>query len=34
MLSIVGFLPPDDPRMLATFTATAERLTDDRGLVY
>ncbi len=34
MLSIVGFLPPDDPRMLATIAATAERLTDDRGLVY
>ena len=34
MLSIVGFLPPDDPRMLATIAATTERLTDDRGLVY
>ena len=30
----IGFLPPDDPRMLATIDATAERLTDDRGLVY
>lgn len=34
MLPIVGFLPADDPRMLATIEATAERLTDERGLVY
>src|SRR5687767_14674400 len=34
MLPIVGFLPADDPRMLATIEAIAERLTDDRGLVY
>jgi GH15 family glucan-1,4-alpha-glucosidase len=34
MMPIVGFLPADDPRMLATINATAERLTDDRGLVY
>jgi alpha,alpha-trehalase len=34
MIPIVGFLPADDPRMLATIDATAERLTDDRGLVY
>jgi len=34
MLSIVGFLPPDDPRVLATIDATADRLTDERGLVY
>src|ERR671919_256355 len=34
MMPIVGFLPADDPRMLATIDATAERLTDDRGLVY
>lgn len=34
MMSIVGFLPADDPRMLATIAATVERLTDDRGLVY
>jgi GH15 family glucan-1,4-alpha-glucosidase len=34
MMAIVGFLPADDPRMLATINATAERLTDDRGLVY
>jgi len=34
MLAIVGFLPPDDPRIRATIEATAQRLTDDRGLVY
>jgi alpha,alpha-trehalase len=34
MMPIVGFLPADDPRMLATINATADRLTDDRGLVY
>ena len=34
MLPIVGFLPADDPRMLATVDAIAARLTDDRGLVY
>ncbi|MDQ0849864.1 GH15 family glucan-1,4-alpha-glucosidase [Arthrobacter sp. B3I9] len=34
MLSIVGFLPPDDPRMLATIEAIEQRLTDPRGLVY
>ena len=34
MLVIVGFLPADDPRMLATIEAVADRLTDDRGLVY
>jgi GH15 family glucan-1,4-alpha-glucosidase len=34
MMAVVGFLPADDPRMLATINATAERLTDDRGLVY
>ena len=34
MMPIVGFLPADDPRMLATIEATVERLTDDRGLVY
>ena len=34
MLPIVGFLPPDDPRILATVDAVAERLTDERGLVY
>jgi GH15 family glucan-1,4-alpha-glucosidase len=34
MLPIVGFLPADDPRVLATIDAIAERLTDDTGLVY
>ena len=34
MLPLVGFLPPDDPRVLATIAATEERLTDARGLVY
>jgi GH15 family glucan-1,4-alpha-glucosidase len=34
MLAIVGFLPAGDPRMLATIEAIAERLTDERGLVY
>jgi GH15 family glucan-1,4-alpha-glucosidase len=34
MMAIVGFLPATDPRMLATIDAIAERLTDDRGLVY
>ena len=34
MLAITGFLPGTDPRMKATIDATAERLTDDRGLVY
>jgi alpha,alpha-trehalase len=34
MMPIVGFLPPDDPRVLATINATVERLTDERGLVY
>jgi GH15 family glucan-1,4-alpha-glucosidase len=34
MLAITGFLPGDDPRMKATIDATAERLTDGRGLVY
>jgi alpha,alpha-trehalase len=34
MMPIVGFLPADDPRMLATIDAIADRLTDDRGLVF
>jgi alpha,alpha-trehalase len=34
MLPLVGFLPADEPRVLATITATEERLTDERGLVY
>jgi alpha,alpha-trehalase len=34
MLAITGFLPGDDPRMKATIDATAQRLCDERGLVY
>ncbi len=34
VMALVGFLPPDDPRLLATIDATEERLTDARGLVY
>jgi GH15 family glucan-1,4-alpha-glucosidase len=34
MLAITGFLPADDPRVKATIDATAQRLTDERGLVY
>jgi GH15 family glucan-1,4-alpha-glucosidase len=34
LLCIVGFLPADDPRMLATIDAVDRHLTDDRGLVY
>ena len=34
MMPIVGFIAADDPRMVATVDATAERLTDARGLVY
>jgi GH15 family glucan-1,4-alpha-glucosidase len=34
MMAIVGFLPADDPRMLATIDATERDLTDDRGLVF
>ena len=34
MLSLVGFLPADEPRVLSTINATEERLTDDAGLVY
>ncbi len=34
MMPIVGFVPAGDARMKATIDAIAERLTDDRGLVY
>jgi alpha,alpha-trehalase len=34
MVPLVGFLPPDDPRVMSTIDATEERLTDERGLVY
>lgn len=34
LIPIVGFLPSDDPRVLATIDAIEEQLTDPRGLVY
>jgi GH15 family glucan-1,4-alpha-glucosidase len=34
MIPLVGFLPADDPRVLATIHATEEHLTDHHGLVY
>ena len=34
MIPLVGFLPPGDPRVLATIDAVAEQLTDARGLAY
>ncbi|NMH97511.1 glycoside hydrolase family 15 protein [Pseudonocardia acidicola] len=34
MIPCVGFLPAEDPRVLATIDAVEQRLTDDRGLVY
>jgi GH15 family glucan-1,4-alpha-glucosidase len=34
MLAITGFLPGTDPQMKATIDAIAERLCDERGLVY
>ena len=34
MIPLVGFLPPEDPKVLCTIDATEERLTDERGLVY
>jgi GH15 family glucan-1,4-alpha-glucosidase len=34
MLAIVGFLPGDDPKMIATIEAIERQLTDERGLVY
>jgi GH15 family glucan-1,4-alpha-glucosidase len=34
MMPIVGFLPADDPRILATIDAIEADLTDERGLVY
>ncbi len=34
MISIVGFLPGDDPRVLSTIDAIAKDLTDEHGLVY
>ncbi len=34
MLGVTGLLSADDPRLRATINATAERLTDERGMVY
>ncbi|NBC46897.1 MAG: glycoside hydrolase family 15 protein [Gammaproteobacteria bacterium] len=34
MMPIVGFLPADDPRVLATMDAIEAHLTDDQGFVY
>ena len=34
LLPLVGFLPPDDPRMRSTVDRVLERLTDGRGFVY
>ncbi len=34
LVSSVGFLPPDDPRVLDTIEVTERDLTDERGLVY
>ena len=33
LLPIVGFLPPDDPRVVSTLDVVVEQLTDQRGLV-
>ncbi|MGH3564171.1 MAG: glycoside hydrolase family 15 protein, partial [Mycobacterium sp.] len=34
MIPLVGFLPAEDPRVLATIDTIAEHLSDPRGLVY
>jgi GH15 family glucan-1,4-alpha-glucosidase len=34
LLPLVGFIPPDDPRMRSTVDRIMERLTDERGFVY
>ena len=34
MLPIIGFLPADDPRILATIDTIEQHLSDDRGLIY
>lgn len=34
LISMVGFLPPDDPRVLATIEATERHLTGTHGLVF
>ncbi len=33
-VALVGFLPGDDPRVLATIDAVRERLTDDEGFIH
>jgi GH15 family glucan-1,4-alpha-glucosidase len=33
-MPLVGFIPPDDPRMRSTVDRIMERLTDDQGFVY
>jgi GH15 family glucan-1,4-alpha-glucosidase len=34
LLPLVGFIPPDDPRMRSTVSRVMERLTDEHGFVY
>ena len=34
LMAIVGFAPPDDPRLLATIDAIEADLADERGLLY
>jgi GH15 family glucan-1,4-alpha-glucosidase len=34
MMAIIGFTPPDDPRLLATIDAIEADLADERGLLY
>jgi alpha,alpha-trehalase len=34
VLPLVGFIPPDDPRMRSTVDRIIEQLTDERGFVY
>ncbi len=34
LLPLVGFIPPDDPRMRSTVDRIIERLTDDEGFVF
>ena len=34
LLPLVGFIPPDDPRMRSTVDRIIEKLTDSRGFVY
>ena len=34
LLAILGFLPPDDARLVATIDAVERELSDERGLLY